>query len=633
MVRYLPIGNGRVLISFDRDYRIVDFYYARDQSDNHAVGHPFRFGISINNHFQWIDRTVITSMDYLDDTMIGDVRYQIGKVNFENEDFVDIHQDIYVRKINVFNDSDETQEIKFFFHHDFYIYGNDIGDTAFYYPEVNSIVHYKGSRYFLAATLDDRNNSIDQYAVGIKAFRGFEGTWKDAEDGRLSFNPVAIGSVDSVISNTVVVQPGEKTEFYYFIICGEDMESVTRDRKALSIDHLKEMYRRTSNYWEVWSAKEKIEITKEIESLFKKSQFIIRTHINNEGGITASSDSDILKDNRDGYYYVWPRDAAIAAYALTKTLHFSASRKFFDFAIRAVSNDGYFYHKYMPNGKIASSWIPRIMNNEPILPIQEDETALVVWAFWQYYLQSLDVEYFFPFYDSLIKKSADFLVRFTGDDGLPKPSYDLWEERYGIHTFTVATVHAGLKAAANFANTFGDYGPGERYREAANRMADSFEKNFYSAEKGYYARAIINGEPDFTVDSQNMALFLFGMKDVNDQRMRANMDKIMERLWIKSVGGIARYENDGYQRIKNDPTVPSNPWIITTLWAARYFVKTGEMDKAMNMIKWVIDHKQKSGVLSEQVNPYDNTTISVSPLIWSHAEFIITVLEYLEAKR
>ncbi|MEM3313667.1 MAG: glycoside hydrolase family 15 protein, partial [Thermoplasmatales archaeon] len=272
-----------------------------------------------------------------------------------------------------------------------------------------------------------------------------------------------------------------------------------------------------------------------------------------------------------------------------------------------------------------------IMGGNPIIPIQEDETALVIWAFWQYYLNSFDVEYFYPFYEPMIKKCADFLVRYTDQDGLPKPSYDIWEERYGVHTFTVATVYAALKAASNFAETFGDYGPKERYSESAKKMAESYERLFYSDEKGYYARAIINGIPDFTVDSQNMALFMFGMKDARDPRMRSNMQKIMDKLWVGNSGGLSRYENDNYQRLKPDPKVPGNPWIITTLWASRYFLKIGEKERAMELIKWVLNHSQKSGMLSEQINPYDNTPVSVSPLIWSHAEFIITVLEYLNS--
>ena len=40
---------------------------------------------------------------------------------------------------------------------------------------------------------------------------------------------------------------------------------------------------------------------------------------------------------------------------------------------------------------------------------------------------------------------------------LPKPSYDLWEERYGIWTYTVASVYGGLMAGAYFTELFGDY--------------------------------------------------------------------------------------------------------------------------------------------------------------------------------
>ena len=47
----------------------------------------------------------------------------------------------------------------------------------------------------------------------------------------------------------------------------------------------------------------------------------------------------------------------------------------------------------------------------------------------------------------------------------------------------------------------------------------------------------------------------------------------------------------------------------------------------------VRDHALPSGVLAEQVNPYTNEPLSVSPLTWSHAAFVTAVLEYLEARR
>jgi len=633
MVRYLPIGNNRLLLSFDQDYRIVDMYYAHDQAENHIVGHPFRYGVSVDGNFRWIDRSVIKYMDYLDDTLISNVKYTAGNIDLSNQDFVDIYDDIYVRRISATNSGNTPKEVKFFFHQDFYIYGNDIGDTAFYHPQLNSVVHYKDRRQFLISTFDDANNSMDQYAIGIKGFKGFEGTWKDAEDGKLSFNPVAIGSVDSVVGHTLFILPNETKELFYFIIAQENLDSLVILKQGLSVERLRNMFRLTGNYWTVWNEKKQVSQPQEILALFKKSQFIIRIHMNGRGAIMASSDSDILKDSKDGYYYVWPRDAAIAAYALTKTLHFSAARKFFDFALYTVSKEGYFYHKYLPDGNMASSWIPRVIGNRAIVPIQEDETALVIWSLWQYYLQSLDIEYFFPLYENLIKRGANFLMSFVDSDGLPKESYDLWEERYGVHTYTVATTYAALMAASEFARTFRENELSGTYKQAAEKMASAYDDRFYSQEKRYYARAIINGKPDFTVDSQNIALWMFGMKAPSDQRVKSNMDVIMQKLWVKQTGGLARYEGDMYQRVKEDSKVPGNPWIITTLWASRYFNMVGESDKAFELLKWVIDHSQHSGILPEQVNPYDGTPLSVSPLIWSHAEYIITIAELNETQQ
>ncbi len=57
------------------------------------------------------------------------------------------------------------------------------------------------------------------------------------------------------------------------------------------------------------------------------------------------------------------------------------------------------------------------------------------------------------------------------------------------------------------------------------------------------------------------------------------------------------------------------------------------MDRAYELIKWVSDHAQTSGILSEQINPYDGSPLSVAPLIWSHSEFVITLFKLDELQR
>jgi GH15 family glucan-1,4-alpha-glucosidase len=40
-----------------------------------------------------------------------------------------------------------------------------------------------------------------------------------------------------------------------------------------------------------------------------------------------------------------------------------------------------------------------------------------------------------------------------------------------------------------------------------------------------------------------------------------------------------------------------------------------------------------SGVLAEQLNPYTGESLSATPLVWSHAVYVKTVLLYLQKKK
>lgn len=628
MVRYLPLGNGRMLLTFDEDYRITDFYYSKYASENHSGGHPFMYGLSIDGNFLWLDRNGLKFMDYYDHTMVGTVFYPMAGIDFESLDMVDMYTNIYLRHINITNASNTRKNVKFFFHQNFYIYGNDIGDTAAFYPDLGGVVHYKENRYFLASTLDDNNKTLDQYATGIKDTGTLKGTWKDAEDNELSMNPVSIGSVDSVLRHSIDIDPGKKFSVYYYIIAGEGYKEIQKIKSNINLDYLRKLERRTTNYWELWSSKISPNLDPDTNALFRRSLFIIKSHSNVLGSIAASSDSDILKMSHDGYYYMWPRDAAVAAYALSIAGHSQTARQFFGLSTSLITEQGFMQHKYNMDGHLASSWLPHIINGREIYPIQEDETALLVWVLWEYFRRYNDIGFTAPFYEGLVIKAAEFMTSFVNEDGLPRESFDLWEERYGIHAYTVSTTFAALKAASNFASVFGDQDLSKKYSAAATRMYEAFEEKFYSEEYGRYARAIIGGKPDFTVDSALSSIVIFGMKEPQDSRVVSTMEAIMEKLWVNGVGGIARYENDNYMRIKEDRNVPGNPWIITTLWMARYFMKTGDLERGLSLIEWVKSHRQKSGIFSEQINPYTGQPHSVSPLVWSHAEMVITLMEY-----
>jgi GH15 family glucan-1,4-alpha-glucosidase len=335
---------------------------------------------------------------------------------------------------------------------------------------------------------------------------------------------------------------------------------------------------------------------------------------------------------------MWPRDGALVAYALDLAGYSEVTRRFFDFCAKIIEKDGYFLHKFNPSGNLASSWHPWMKDDALQLPIQEDETALVVWALWKHYETFRDIEFIKPLYKPLIKNAGNMMLNYRdAKTRLPLPSYDLWEERQGILTFTASTVYGGLAAAASFARAFGEEALAVDYDEGAREVREAMDKYLYLDKEKRFARMISlkDGKPadvDKTVDASFFGIFAFGAYPVGDERVRSTMEQVYDKLWCKTdVGCIARYEGDIYHRVSND--VPGNPWFVTTLWLAEYYValaeSAGDLEKVLEIMHWVADRALPSGVLAEQINPFTNAPLSVSPLTWSHATFCIVAHKYM----
>src|SRR5437773_12514821 len=74
MPRDLPLSNGRLLVAFGRDYLIRDIYYPHVGKENHATGHPFRFGVWTEGKFSWIGSDWQLDRRYAVDSMVPEVR-------------------------------------------------------------------------------------------------------------------------------------------------------------------------------------------------------------------------------------------------------------------------------------------------------------------------------------------------------------------------------------------------------------------------------------------------------------------------------------------------------------------------------------------------------------------------------
>ncbi len=646
MPRDLPVGNEKMLVSFDSNYIIRDIYYPYIGRENHSAGHEFRVGVWVNGQFSWVDSQGWSrNLKYLEDTLVTDVTLRNEELGLQLHfsDAVDFVVDVFLRSISVQRISGPDAEVRLFFHHDFHLYGNDVGDTAFYDPQLNALIHYKDRRYFIMDGGTDQGENISQFACGLKEFEGKEGTWKDAEDGILSGNAISEGSVDSVLGITFIIPSGQTRNGFYFMAAGQDYKSIDKLQNLVKSRGVQKLLDRTASYWKLWATKEKksfADLDDGIGRLYRRSLLSIMTNVDSHGGIIAGNDTDLLRFNRDTYSYIWPRDGALVAMALDNAGYYEPAARFYELCSELISSRGYFLQKYNPDGSLASSWHPWVLNGKPSLPIQEDETGLVLNSLWNHFTRYRDVEFVKPMYRKLVKNSADFMADYIDrDTGLPLDSYDLWEERRGIWTFTASAVYAGLLAASNFCNSFGEAANAENYLRSAEEIKNAIVKHLYSRDKKRFLRGLqFSGEQprkeDSAVDASLAGIFYFGVLPPDDPMVVSTMNAVRESLWVRGpVGGLARYDGDWYQRDSANGDVQGNPWFICTLWLADWYTALASdrksLSKAAELLQWSAKYAMKSGILAEQLDPRNGNPISVSPLTWSHAAFVDAVDRYV----
>jgi GH15 family glucan-1,4-alpha-glucosidase len=361
---------------------------------------------------------------------------------------------------------------------------------------------------------------------------------------------------------------------------------------------------------------------------------IIKSQIDKRGAVVASTDSTLLNYSKDNYAYCWPRDGANVVWPLIRLGYYQEAYRFFEFCQRGLHPGGYLMHKYRADGALGSSWHPYVHGDIVAPPIQEDETALVVFVFVQFYNTSKDSSLIKDFYHSMIKPMANFMAEFIDETtGLPKPSYDLWEERFLINTHTTAITYASLLAASELASVTGDEESAVKWQNAAEEIQQAAQKYLFNNERGVFYRGLFveNGTITYDATIDTAAIFsayMFGLFPADSNEMKSSIETTVNTFKsTEDRPGLPRYENDEYRR--NTPSIEGNWWYITTLWKAQYDIEQGDTESAYKIIQWINSHMLSTGMMGEQIDPLTEDVIAPAPLTWSHAEYVSTLIDLL----
>ncbi|BBG24147.1 glycoside hydrolase family 15 protein [Sulfuracidifex tepidarius] len=611
-MRVASLGNGNLLVNVDEKGRIVDLYYPYVGMENQTSGEPIRYA-AFSDGVTSVDDEWKVEVGYLDSTNMVEVRQSSDRLNVSmlTYYFLDNEENTLYSLIKVFNNSPKRRDIKLFFINNFNLYASSFGDTGFYDPITQSVIHYKAKRY-IGVKLFSTSSFTEEYQISKGDLM------YDVYDGKLDGGTIANGDVNSAVAVNLTIDSNTFSKAYFTISFSRELEDLRRMLRKVNFAQVETSFTLSYMFWKNWLSRSSFKFTEDkFRKLYNVSLLAVRNHMDGRGSLIASSDYSFVKVYADSYQYCWPRDCAYASYALEVAGYRELVNRHLHFMECLTSNEGFFYHKYNPDGSLASSWHPWVMEGRPIYPIQEDETALPIWLMGAHFEAVGDVDEIEKPYKRFVKRSMRFLMDYM-EEGLPKPSFDLWEERYGIHMFTVATVYGALQKGALLAKAMGDEVLAEDSIEVATSLKEVAMKRLVS--NGRFIRRIDeHGEKDMVVDASMYAPYFFGMVKPDDPIMVKTIQEIEGKLKVN--GGIIRYENDFYQRRKKDP----NPWVITTLWVAEYYADLGKVEKAMEYINWVSSKAIPSGLLPEQVDPETGEPTSVTPLVWSHAEYIIAI--------
>jgi glucoamylase len=288
-------------------------------------------------------------------------------------------------------------------------------------------------------------------------------------------------------------------------------------------------------------------------------------------------------------------------------------------------------HKYQPDKAIGSTWHPLLHGNRKELAIQEDETAIVLYMMGEYYDTSQDKDFVQSLYATFVQPAANFMAEFIDDQTkLPHASYDLWEERFLTTTYTTAITYQALLVAADFAEEFEYPDDAVKWRNVASEILQS-SKVFFNEDRQAFRKGFLLQEDgslafDNTLDMANLYGPMMYAQAFGADYIKQTVAAVENILADKSPsGGLPRYENDNYFLVNHEYL--GNPWHVTTLWLAQYYIRAGKQDRAKVYVDWSLNHAMSSGMLSEQINPITGEIVSVTPLVWSHAEFVNTVLD------
>lgn len=636
------IGNSRMLVSLRKNGEILRLFWPHIDYAQHLgrFWPGIKLGATLEDSFtRWFHLNVwdanqryLENTNVLETTLTGVSNY----MKVIQRDFVLPDHDVLVRFYEIQNTGEKLEKVSFLLYCNFEIEESLHYDSAYFEPDNQSLLFYRRNIYLAVA---GAGYPLAGYHLGRRG-TGSD-PFQDASRGLLWGNSDNIReSAGSLAWDLGYLPPGQSRTFSFYLVAGHSKDEVMKKLTMATAKPVEKWLDETISYWRGWLGP-RVQPCGDYAGYptYKRSLLVIKLLISKDTGASiAAPEFDPHYLASGGYGYCWPRDSVYIAAAMDEAGYHDLAEQFYYFASSVQEKDGSWQQRYFTDGSPASTWGKQI-----------DQVGSVMWGYRHHYRLTRNDSFLERIWPSL-NAGAGYLSGNLQENGLPAPSYDLWEDLYAQATYSAASVYAGLQAAADLAEIKGRFVEMERWGQAAARVREGILKHQWSSlynrfvrgvnrrtDRGSYedarrknARAFSGRDPTglyetFWVDEDSRAdaallglAFPFAVLDPLDERMQNTARLVEELLWNRHIGGLHRYEWDSYRG--------GNPWLITTLWLSIYHCMTGNHKRAKDLYEWAYRHANQHQLLPEQVDRNHGGPAWVMPLSWSHAMFILAHL-------
>ena len=607
------IGNKKMLATYSKKGELLRVFYPN--VDFRQFIDYFHIGLKINDSqiiYLHEDINNVYNQQYLQDTNILKtiIENKYFKLKISQIDAITIKDDILIKKFKFINENNIDLRINFLINskmlssQDNPISARIFDDTLIQYNYDYSVGIFSKKK-ITSYQLHDVNRNFASGVIGGKDYIGM--------------------SSNSAISYDLgILKPGEEREFTLFICMKENKGTKIEENIENSIDKIRkfEVDKKIDSIKKYWRkfVKEHINLdtsnfSEKLDLIYKRSILLFPLLINSEtGGIIAAPEIDEERKVSGGYAYCWPRDAVFITKALDILGMCNEAKDFYiKFCKNTQSKNGMWEQRFYTNGNLAPCW-----------GYQIDETASVVYGICEHYKFKKDIE-FLKQSIKMCENAVEFLLKYIEnlleideEDSVKKEielknkntnkievhlSYDLWEMNEGVHLYSLASIFSAFDAMIYMDEELQKNNNSNRIKQeiVLNRklklekykhlIKKYITNNFYDERQKIFYRNLTDKKMDISL----LGIFVpFGLLSTSEKSAKNLAEKINMTLRTYT-GGYLRFEGDNYCGGKN-------PWVISTLWMALYYIKADKKNKAMECIDFVVNTASKNGLLAEQVD-------------------------------